>query len=972
MAHSGERVANLSPDELSRLAQRLTGGGWGRGRRIRRRAPSPIAPVSSAQQRLWFIDRLWPGVPLSHVAALWGFGDDVDAEALRQCLLDIVDRHEALRTTFADVAGVPVQQVHAHVPVALDLVDVRNVPADERDAAFARAARDEIRRPFSLTRGPLLRSVLYRTAADEHLLLIVMHRIVCDDSSISVFSSELGRLYEARAEGRTAALPDLPIQYADFAVWQRRALAGGAFEAQLEYWTRQLTDLPPSPLPGDPPYLAVPAFRGATHRFELSPNVAEAVRTLAGRKGATLFMTLLAAFKALLFRRTAAVDVVVGAPSGGRTRPELEPLIGCFVNPLVLRTDLSGDPHFSELLQRVKETTLAAYANQDVPFERVVEELRPDRRAMRHPLFQVAFSLQNADAALAAVADAPDLDIGTARFDLSLALAETAQGFAGTWEYDADLFEAAEIEHLTTQFESLLAGVAVSSARISELPLPARSGHHAERCGLRSELGEIETVLRRHPAVEEVVASTVAPTPGEERLVAFIVPSAEHALPVLNFLRMHELAGEPVMELPNGMQIVHRNRSETEFVYRELFEEEAYLRHGIALAPGATVFDVGANIGLFVLRLAGICPGASIFAFEPIPPVFSALRLNAKAYGIDAKLFECGLSRSPGTAEFRYYPHASILSGRYASERDERATVRSFLTAQRDSGAAPNLSDDDIDALLEERLKSEPFVCELRTISQVIREHGVTSIDLLKIDVEKSELDVLQGIDDEHWPIVRQVAVEVHDIGDHVQTVVRLLERHGFDVAVEQDSLLQTAGMFNMYARRPGTAAEAVAAAGAQPGWTGPEALKRDLATFAAERIPEHLVPGVFVLLDTLPRTPGGKLDRAALSKRALDQIANRPAFTPPRTALERELAAMWSEVLGVQRIGVTDNFFDLGGQSLLANQVVARINDAFGVEMPLRPMFEAPTVDGLSRALVEALASKDGERPQIANGKPT
>jgi amino acid adenylation domain-containing protein/FkbM family methyltransferase len=1380
---------DISPEQLSTLAQRLARRN--RPATIPRRGPVQDEPLSFAQQRLWFVHQLLPDIPLYQVPALLPFDSNVNAEVLRNCLLELAERHEILRTTFPEVAGLPVQRVHASLDLDFNVVDLCDLVQTARQATWASIASEQMRQPFDPAGGPLFRAVLYRLASEECVLLIVMHHMISDGWSISILLSELAQLYAARMTAQSPNLRELPIQYADFAAWQRERLGSGTWDAQIDYWRRQLSDLPPSPLPGTPDHPAFPSYQGATRNFTVPRSVAEGLRAIAQRDGVTLFMTLIAAFKVLLCRHSGISDVIVGTPIAGRTRPELEPLIGCFVNPLVLRTDLSGNPPFSELLQRVKEVTLAAYANQDVPFEKVVEELQPDRSSTRNPLFQVAFTLQSA--AELPAANSPELVVGTAKFDLYLGITETARGLAATWEYDKDLFDDPAINRLTSSFVALLSGIAARPARrLSELPLPpddehsltlwnstavefdrescvhhifetavnrwptrvavkcadaaisyqdlnrradvlarrlagagvvkgslvgifcgrsidfvlamlavlkaggayvpidpdypaqrvrlmlegmngpvlltqkalapqlmefecrvvlidlpgtdddrenqgplvsvghddlayaiytsgstgqpklagvnhgglanllnwfvrefqlgeedrslvvtspsfdltqknllgpllvgaevhlapagefdpgrivdsigtervtllnctpsifyalcdgaerrrsalatlryvllggepiirqrlknlvrfpgfhaeivntygptectdvvafhrlsrldafaegrvpigrpvdnvrlyilgenlerlpigapgelciagtavgagylndttltaerfvadpysqsdqrlyrtgdraryfpdgsidflGRSDHQIKLRGFRVEVGEIETTLRTHPAVKDVV---IVPSPSAEgQLVALVVPEPDWSVPLANFIRMERdgtLHGHATQELANGMLVVHQNRSETEFVYREVFEERAYFRHGIGLRPGATVFDVGANIGLFTLFLARLEPSATIYAFEPIPSVFSTLQLNAKAYSANVHLFQTGLSNASGTAEFHHYPHASILSGRYASQDEDRATVKKFLKAQATSDAGPELSDDDMNELLEQRLQSEHHIVNLETLSETIRRERVAEIDLLKIDVEKSELEVLQGIESAHWPLIRQVVIEVHDVDGRLDHVIRLLNRNNFLIEVEQDCLLETSGMFNVYARRPefaglyavGIEKESSSFGVADDhGWKGPETLKSELRACLKTKLPGYMIPNFIVFLECLPTTPSGKLDRKALTKIMADHLDNRSTFVAPRTELERQIAAIWSDVLGIDRIGISDNFFDLGGHSLMATQVVARLRDNFQVEFPLRHVFETPTIAGLCGALVEELLKSENSR---------
>ena len=363
-------------------------------------APSEEAvyrvPASLGQQRLWVLAQLEPGSPVYNIARPIRLTGPLNVVALEHSLGAIVRRHESLRTTVTTVEGQPMQGIAPALTLPLPRVDLRDLPAGERAERADQLAAREARRPFDLARGPLLRTTLLQLGGQEHLLLVTIHHIVADEWSMGVFMRELATLYRAQVQDTPAVLPQLPIQYADYTLWQREWLQGTALEAQLAYWREQLAGAPAVlELPSDRPRPPVQSVRGATQRFVLPRALSQALRQLSRQEGATLFMTLLAAFQVLLARYTGQDDIVVGSPIAGRTHTELEDLIGFFVNTLVLRTNLAGDPTFRELLGRVRAVTLEAYAHQDVPFERLVEELQPQRDLSRAPLVQVLFVLQN-------------------------------------------------------------------------------------------------------------------------------------------------------------------------------------------------------------------------------------------------------------------------------------------------------------------------------------------------------------------------------------------------------------------------------------------------------------------------------------------------------------------------------------------------------------------------------------------------
>lgn len=429
-------------------------------------------PLSFAQQRLWFLDQLEPGSIAYNIPAAFRLNGPLNTSALEHSLAEIVRRHEVLRTIFIARNGEPVQIIHppAEAGFSISKVDFSTGQAPELGQTLPGEIQSflirEARRPFNLAQGPLLRASLLRLADTEHILLLTIHHIIYDGWSEGVFFQELTSLYQALANGQPSSLVELPIQYADFAVWQRWWLQGEVLERQLAYWTRQLAGAPPVlELPTDHPRPPVQNYEGARQLFTLAAPLVEAIKSLSQQAGLTAFMTLLAAFKVLLYYYTHQADLVVGTPIANRTRSELEGLIGFFVNTLVLRTRLAGNPTFRELLERVRETALGAYAHQDLPFEKLVEKLQPKRDPSRMPLFQVMFVLQNASSEkliLPGLVVMPlEFDAGAVRHDLKLELTETPAGLAGSFEYKTDLFEAATIAQMATDFEILLQNIVV-------------------------------------------------------------------------------------------------------------------------------------------------------------------------------------------------------------------------------------------------------------------------------------------------------------------------------------------------------------------------------------------------------------------------------------------------------------------------------------------------------------------------------
>ncbi|AUX37708.1 MULTISPECIES: non-ribosomal peptide synthetase [Sorangium] len=435
-------------------------------------------PLSFAQERLWFLAQLEPTAASYNVPAAVRLRGPLDADRLERCLEAVVRRHASLRTTFAEREGRPEAVVRASQPVRIAIADLRALPEEAREAEARRSLDREAGRPFELTGGPLFRATLLRLGEREHVLLVVLHHIVSDGWSLNLLVGEVTELYAAEAEGRAAALPPLPVQYADYARWQRAWLDGPALDRQLAYWRRRLGAEPPVlRLPTDRPRPAARSYRGARHAFALPRELSVKLVALARGQGVTSFMLLLAAFQALLARYSGQTDLCVGTPIAGRTRVEVEGLIGFFVNTLVLRADLGGDPRFTDLLAQAREEVLAAQAHQDLPFERLVQALRPARDLGHTPLFQVMFSLQEAAPRARPIAGLEllplEVDPGSAQFDLSLHMASAPEELSGAFEYSTDLFEERSIRRMADDLRALLEGIAAQpAARLGELPLP--------------------------------------------------------------------------------------------------------------------------------------------------------------------------------------------------------------------------------------------------------------------------------------------------------------------------------------------------------------------------------------------------------------------------------------------------------------------------------------------------------------------
>ena len=482
---------------------------------IPRRQEGEPVELSFAQQRLWFLDRLEPNLSLYNIHTAFRLTGLLNAEVLTRSLSEIVQRHEALRTVFSLVEGVALQVILPPRALRVPIIDLVCLSDSNRDEIVYRLAFEEASRPFNLETGPLFRATLVRLDKENHVLLLTMHHIVSDGWSNAILVQELTALYNNFAKGQPSPLPNLPIQYADFACWQRQWLRGNVLDEQIEYWAKQLEGATAVlELPTDRPRPARQSFSGAAETLIFAEDLTDGIEALSKQEDATLFMTLLAAFQTLLYRYTGQEDICVGSPIANRNRTEIRGLIGFFVNTLVMRGDLSGNPSFLQVLERTRKVALDAYVHQDLPFEKLVEALQPERALSHSPLFQVIFSLQNIPYSrleLESLTLTPlQIKTGTAKYDLTFFMLETESGLLAHLEYNADLFEATTIRRMLSHFQNLLqAVVADPRSLISRLPILSQP----ERLHLISDCNLTNSPYPRNLAIHSLFEAQVLATP---------------------------------------------------------------------------------------------------------------------------------------------------------------------------------------------------------------------------------------------------------------------------------------------------------------------------------------------------------------------------------------------------------------------------------------------------------------------------
>ncbi len=695
-----ERFAGLSPERrilLQRMLLERAGAG-GSAQEIRPREGGGPAPLSFAQQRLWFIDRMEPGSPAYNIPHVLRLRGELDARTLRRALTETVRRQESLRTVFALAGDEPVQTILPAGPARLPVVDLRALPEAER-AAAARALLDAERsRPFDLARGPLFRALLVRTDEDDWRLALVVHHVVSDGWSTGILTREVSALYAAFRAGEASPLPALPVQYADFAVWQRERLSGEPLEKQVAWWRARLAGAPPVlDLPVDRPRPARPSAAGGAHAVRLSADVVRAVRELARDTDATSFMVLLAAWQALLARYAGEEDVSVGTVVAGRPRRELEGVVGFFVNTLVMRTDLSGDPTVRELLGRVRETVLGAFAHQEVPFEKLVEELAPERSLRHTPFFQAMLSLNNTERGELRLGElevtSMGTDAGSAKFDLSLGLADDGERITGALSFRSELFAAATAARMVERLERLLAAMAAApGARVWELDLLAPE--------------EREHVLRASlaPAEARAPAATLPARFAEAAALAPAAPALVSGGDTLTYAELARRAGALAAEL-RGRGVVPEARVG---VCLEWSPELVAAMLGVLQAGGVYVpldpaypverlawiaADAGVSVLVTDARLAERVEGFGgevvvVDGATPLPPAPSPARGEGENDGSEGEAAVAGCSLFPENLAYVVYTSGSTGTPRGVAV-EHRAAAEHFQVFARVLGIAP-------------------------------------------------------------------------------------------------------------------------------------------------------------------------------------------------------------------------------------------------------------------------------------------
>ncbi len=1088
MSNIYEQIAKLPPEKRELLELMLMEQGVDLSQILI--VPQPRTtnrfPLSFSQQRLWFLDKLEPGSPLYNIPSVLRIKGKLNIEALEWSFNEVIKRHEVLRTTFAEEKGEPVQVIAPELKLKIRQIDLTVLPEEQRESEFMKMAVEESLKPFNLQTGPLLRITLIKLNPEDYGLLVVMHHIVSDNWSTGLFVHEIMRLYEAFVNNQPPQLPDMKVQYADFAVWQRKWLQGKTLEKQLEYWKKQLEGIPPLlELPLDKPRPAYQTYNGDFKLFEIPEDISNRLRELSRQQDVTLFMTLLAAFFVLLHRYSGQDDICVGSPIANRNRKETEHLIGFFVNTLVLRARIEGNPTFVELLQQVKETTLGAYAHQDIPFETLVESLQPERNMSHSPLFQVMFVMNNAPVEKLQLPGVElslvEIENKTAKFDLILNITDGEPKLKCKLEYNTDLFVDASMDRFINHYLTLLQEITRqpqtpvghlnllsddekqlllevwsqpekhynSQKTVVEL-FEETAAQNPDAPALRvkdqvlsySQLNEQANRLARHLIKNGLKKGQIVGINADrsaEMIVSFLAVLKAGAVylpldPDYPLERLEYMLKDSGATLLITRQSI-KNQPATEAkkilldeVWQSLQEEDAAnLNVKLTLSDSAYVIytsgstgqpkGVEVQHGAFanhvldmrdyyqltpddnVLQFAALNFDASIE--QILPPLISGATVcmrdneiwNSQQFSDKIREFDLTVINPP-TAYFSqlirdwakhpemvpqnrirliivggdvfhteivelwkqsplnkarlinaYGPtEAVITASTYEVTSDFQASTvpigrpranRLFYVLDPYGNPAPIGIAGELfigGTTLAKGYLNNPEMTRERFITDPITKDGrvYRSGDRVRF-LADGNLEFLGRVDEQVK--IRGFRIEIGEI-EHAmralpqvkQAAVRVFETNNHDKV-----------LVGYYEPEAGNE-------------VSPNTIRDGLRAV----LPDYMVPSIFVKVDAMPIGPGGKINRRALPKPDLSKSRVSTEYVAPRTKTEEKLASIVQEILNIERVGVFDNFFELGGHSMMATQVVSRIQEEFGVSLPLRTLFEHPTVDGIATQLAE------------------
>ena len=1048
-----------------------------------------VFPASFAQQRLWFLDQFEPGSPFYNIPTAVRLTGHLNVDALRRCLEEIAWRHETLRTTFSLVDGQPMQLINPEVDIPFTIEDLRHLPEEKREQETQRLINNEARKPFILTEGALVRTLLIQVKEHEYVLMITMHHIISDGWSIGVFIKEIAILYDAFSKDQDSPLPELPIQYADYASWQREWLSGDVLENQLGYWKQKLGgQLPVLELPTDRPRPAVQSSRGNSITVNFPRSVIDAVHSFSAKESVTPFMTYMAAFHALLYRYSRQEDISIGTPIANRTEGETEELIGLFINTLVFRADLSGNPTFRDFLKRVRQTALEAYEHQHLPFEMLVETLQPERSMSHTPLFQVMFILQNAPVGSGLSTGGGDLslqqisvDSGTATFDITISMTEQKNGLNVSAEYSTDIFDESTIRRMLQHLQILLRNaVSNPNEHIGNLQFMSE----AERKKILVDWNTRPVTYDHHRCMHHLFEQNATENP-EAKAVVFdstyltydqlnrranqlanyltklgvkaetpvgvsIEKSLDLAVAVLGILKaggayvpmdpdypqdrlkhMIDDSRVPVLlSQEYHLERIPENKAKLVCLRRDWpeIEKEEDENLPVTATPDNMAYMIytsgstGKAKGVIVSHSSWV---NSYFAWENDYELKTLARNHLQMASFSFDVFAGDTIRALGSGgKLVFVPREMLLQADklYQLMLDEEINIAEFVPAVL-RNLTQHLDTIGADLSFMRALiagSDSWYVGEYQQFlkyggknTRLINSFGLTEASIDSTFFEATRLDLPK---DRLVPIGRPFSnMQIYILDKNMQPT---------PIGVPGEIIVAGAGLARGYHARPDLTAEKFIAhsfankTGQRMYRTGDlgkylpdgniEFLGRidtqvklrgfrielgeiesnlanhpqvkeaavivredkpndkrlaaylvpldeqipevnELRRFLLEKLPDYMVPSAFVSMERLPLTPNGKIDRKALPKPDDSVFAVEENYVAPRTPDEEIMAGIWAEILNLEKVGVHNNFFEVGGHSLLATQLLSRIRETFEVELPLRNIFEFPTIAGLS-----------------------
>ncbi|HEX7505320.1 MAG TPA: amino acid adenylation domain-containing protein [Polyangia bacterium] len=1046
-----------------------------------RKQPGPW-PASFSQEQFWLLDQMVPGSPAYNVVDVIDLHGDYHASELKRAFSELVSRHEALRTSFMLCDGQLMQAISPASDLDLPEFDLGAFPESRQEREWTRVVREETRRPFDLSQPSLIRATVFHLSMHEHKVLLTAHHIVVDEWSLGLIHDEVTRLYAAFSQNRSSPLSPLPAQYADFACWQRKSFGEARLADQIAYWKKELEGASAAlTLPTDKPRPATPTLRGATEHFVLPKAVLDSLRALGLRAQTTLFMVLEAAFASLLYRYSGQSDILVGTPISGRTQSEMQRMVGCFLNTVVLRSQFDDAQTFRTLLRQTRERALGAFAHAELPFGHLVATLASDRDPSRTPLFQVMFVLFDPDGVsrFTNLSAHRELETGTSKFDLTLSASITENGLGGEIEYSTDLFEAETIRRMGRHFGALLEEIARDADRsISSLPILAES----ERRQLLVEWNATRASYPREVPLAKLVEAQVERTPDA---VAVVFGEKSLSFAELN-AQANQLARALVAQGAGPDRVVglYVERS-VEMVVALL----AVVKAGAAYLPVDPLLpeerssymleDSGASLVVTEKSLRGTLPtfSGSVVLLDDEDWKSNSRENLAVAVQPDHLAYVIYTSGSTGKPKGVEVPRGALTNllwsmrdwlGLTAEDRLLAVTTISFDIAGADMWLPLLVGARMVVASREEAVDGA-------SLREHIDRHGITFLQatpiswrlLLEAGWEgKSDIQivctgeamprdlamVLQPMVRRLWNLYGPTETTIWSTGYQVRdgsqpiligrpvanTQCYILDEAGQPVPIGVVGELYIAGdgLARGYHARPELTAEkflrdpfnpqpgarmyrtgdlaryladsnieclgrtdhqvkirgyrielgeiecvlakhptieqaVMVAWEAQPGVvrlvayvkpSGDSISESELRAHLRQSVPDYMVPQHFVMVEAFPTTPNGKIDRKALPTPQTDDsgVFVAETYVEPRSELERRLTEVWRHVLGVERLGIRDSFFDIGGQSLLAVKLLGQISRVFGKRMPLTVLLEAPTVEQLAKHL-EDTENNDG-----------